>query len=101
MQALGSCANVLRNEQHIQNETKETTLKPGCSFHEQVLWYHRAMGNNGHADIPGEVTVNVVLEALGDSPALVVSPALEEEEEEDRVADDDPGVADKDGEEAD
>lgn len=44
-----------------------------------------------------------MLETLEDSPALVVSPALEaeEEEEEDGVADDDSGVADKDGEVAD
>lgn len=52
-------------------------------------------GDNDHVDIPDEVTVNVALETLGDSPAL------EEEEEEDRVADDGSGVADKDGEEAD
>lgn len=51
--------------------------------------------NTNHVDIPGEVTVNVVLETLVDSPAL------EEEMEEDGVADDDSGVADKDEEEAD
>lgn len=48
----------------------------------------------------GEVTVNVVLETLVDPSALEVSPALEEEEEE-RVADDDSEVADKDEEGAD
>lgn len=53
--------------------------------------------DTNHVDIPGEVTVNVVLETLGDSPAL----EEEVEEEEDGVADDDSGVADKDGEEAD
>lgn len=52
--------------------------------------------NTNHVDIPGEVTVNVVLETLVDSPALE-----EEEMEEDGVADDDSGVADKDEEEAD
>lgn len=64
-----------------------------------MLWQHRAMGNDDRANIPGEVTVNVVLETLEDSPVLEVSPALEEEE--DGVADDDSEVADKDGEEAD
>jgi len=55
---------------------------------------------NDHADIPDEVTDNVVLETLEDSSALEVSPALEEEEE-DGVAEDDSGVADKDEEGAD
>lgn len=55
---------------------------------------------NDHVDIPEEVAVNVVLDILEDSPALEISPALEEEEE-DRVAVDDPGVADNDEEGAD
>lgn len=57
------------------------------------------MSNIDHVDIPDEVTVNDVLETLGDPAALDVSATLEEEV--DGVADDDSGVADKDEEEAD
>lgn len=60
------------------------------------------MGENNHVDIPDEVPVNV-LETLEDCPELGVSPALDEEDEEEEagVADEDAEVAGKDEEEAD